>query len=172
MQSAAEITRELREMSGLSLRQFADRVGTSPAAVSNYEKGRKEPMLTTLMRMADAVDEDLVIEVRTRLTQRERRTLSFHRAIADKLRADPEGVRRKALENIAHMRKVHGDGRSKVYLDSWELLIHGDDHKLLEAMTGQSRKARALQHASPFAGVLSEKERLAIFEKERPKKVE
>ena len=47
--------RELRAAAGLSQRELAARVGTSSAAISNFESGNNAPTLGTLVRLADAL---------------------------------------------------------------------------------------------------------------------
>lgn len=48
--------REVRLARGLTQSQLAERCGTSIAAISHIERGTKVPTLTTLVRLADALD--------------------------------------------------------------------------------------------------------------------
>ncbi|MEA2343189.1 MAG: hypothetical protein QOF63_1358 [Thermoanaerobaculia bacterium] len=50
-----ERLREVRLAKGLTQSQLADRCGTSIAAISHIERGTKVPTLTTLVRLADAL---------------------------------------------------------------------------------------------------------------------
>jgi DNA-binding XRE family transcriptional regulator len=49
----------LRLKKGLSQKQLADAIGTSQAAVSRLEAGEQEPRLTTLRKLAAALEVDL-----------------------------------------------------------------------------------------------------------------
>lgn len=51
-----ERLREVRLARGLTQLQLAERCGTSIAAISHIERGTKVPTLTTLVRLADALD--------------------------------------------------------------------------------------------------------------------
>jgi len=50
----AELVREARRRSGLTIRQLARRAGTSHSAIAAYESGAKSPNTTTLARIAEA----------------------------------------------------------------------------------------------------------------------
>jgi transcriptional regulator with XRE-family HTH domain len=50
-----ERLREVRLAKGLTQSELADRCGTSIAAISHIERGTKVPTLTTLVRLADAL---------------------------------------------------------------------------------------------------------------------
>jgi transcriptional regulator with XRE-family HTH domain len=50
-----ERLREVRLAKGLTQGELADRCGTSIAAISHIERGTKVPTLTTLVRIADAL---------------------------------------------------------------------------------------------------------------------
>jgi transcriptional regulator with XRE-family HTH domain len=50
-----ERLREVRLAKGLTQNELAERCGTSIAAISHIERGTKVPTLTTLVRLADAL---------------------------------------------------------------------------------------------------------------------
>jgi hypothetical protein len=56
---AAAIIRQARSTSGLSLRELAERAGTSYSTLSAYENGRKSPRLDTLERIVRAAGASL-----------------------------------------------------------------------------------------------------------------
>ncbi len=64
METIAEVIGVVRARSGLSQRQLAERAGTSAAAISQYESGRRQPRLDTLRRIVEAAGASLDIEVR------------------------------------------------------------------------------------------------------------
>ena len=54
--------RRAREGAGLSQSQLAERAGTSQAAISVYESGRKKPSVATLGRILEAAGARLAVE--------------------------------------------------------------------------------------------------------------
>lgn len=52
--------RMVRKATGISQTELANRVGSDKSAISRYENGRQKLSLETLMRVADALDVDLV----------------------------------------------------------------------------------------------------------------
>jgi hypothetical protein len=80
----------------------------------------------------------------------DRRSIAMHRAIAEKLRANP-ALLEIARENIA--RWAPAAGRSRHYLDAW-----------LEVLEMPLEEMRATRQNNPFAGVLNPRERWAIYD--------
>lgn len=100
------------------------------------------------------------------LTRDQRRSLWLHRAVAGKLAVDPERVRRTARHNLARMRSVHPRGRVLDDFDAWEALLDGPPGRLFDVLASTSPRAAELRQNTPFAGVLTERERakaLAAF---------
>ena len=65
----AAIARELSERRtalGLSQRELAHRVGTTQSAIARLESGGRPPRIDTLLRIADALDCDLQVELTPR----------------------------------------------------------------------------------------------------------
>lgn len=98
-----------------------------------------------------------------RLNRDQRRSLWLTYAIAGRLVAAPEAVLETAKSNLEGMRKA-ARGRAQSWLDEWERLLDGTVPDLLGAMTSRSPYARDLRQNSPFAGVLSEAERVEVLE--------
>jgi ribosome-binding protein aMBF1 (putative translation factor) len=61
---------ERRRALDLSQRELADICGTTQSAIARLERGRRPPRVDTLMRIAGALDCELVVELRAR-TKRE-----------------------------------------------------------------------------------------------------
>lgn len=61
--SAAVLLHRARCMAGLSQRELADRAGVSQPVISAYERGRREPSLSTLARLVAATGCELTIKV-------------------------------------------------------------------------------------------------------------
>src|SRR5258706_14233329 len=57
------LCREIRRRAGLSQREIAARANTTPATIARIEKGRMEPTLDLLARIARAAGTELRIEV-------------------------------------------------------------------------------------------------------------
>lgn len=102
-----------------------------------------------------------------RLTRAERRSLALHRAIMAKLAADPGGVLVKARRNLVVMRRANQDGSAEPWLAEWGRLLRGPIASLVEVLVSTSQRARDLRQVTPFAGVLSDEERRAIYQAER-----
>ena len=57
---------ERRVARGLSQRDLAERVGTTQSAIARLESGGRPPRIDTLLRIADALDCDLHVELEPR----------------------------------------------------------------------------------------------------------
>ena len=62
----ADRVSERRGVMGLSQRELAELCGTTQSAIARLERGSRPPKLDTLLRIADALDADLVLEMRLR----------------------------------------------------------------------------------------------------------
>lgn len=90
----------------------------------------------------------------------DQRSLAMHRAVADKLRADP-GLIEVARGNLDRWSRQNG--RSQPYFDAWRSLLDGPFEELLAAMVEDTERMTAMRQANPFAGILSPAERWAIY---------
>jgi ribosome-binding protein aMBF1 (putative translation factor) len=64
-QIAAEVA-ERRRRHGLSQAELAKRTGTTQSAIARLESGHRPPRIDTLLRIARALEADLVVELRPR----------------------------------------------------------------------------------------------------------
>ena len=55
-----------RTAKGLSQRELAELVGTTQSAIARLEAGGRPPRIDTLLRIAEALDCDLTVELRPR----------------------------------------------------------------------------------------------------------
>jgi transcriptional regulator with XRE-family HTH domain len=62
----ADQVAERRQAKGLSQRELAEIVGTTQSAIARLERGGRPPRIDTLLRIADALDCELVVELRPR----------------------------------------------------------------------------------------------------------
>lgn len=97
------------------------------------------------------------------LTRDQRRSLWLAYAIAGRVVADPVGTRRIAAGNLKEMRSK-ARGRAVLWLDEWQRLLDGTVPRLLNVMTSRSPHGRELRQNTPFAGVLSNAERMTVLD--------
>jgi transcriptional regulator with XRE-family HTH domain len=64
--AVAEKVAERRQEQGLSQRELAEIVGTTQSAIARLERGGRPPRIDTLLRIADALECDLVVDLRPR----------------------------------------------------------------------------------------------------------
>lgn len=92
----------------------------------------------------------------------DQRSLALHRAIADKLRADPS-LLTIASDNLDRWSRQNG--RSQPYWDAWREILKRPLNEVLSLMVEESEKMTAMRQATPFAGILTPKERWAIYDR-------
>jgi hypothetical protein len=85
----------------------------------------------------------------------------MHRAIAERLRADP-GLIELARRRTAAWR-ASGEVHSE-YVEAWERLLGLPLEDVCARIVDPGEQARALRQVSPFAGVLSARERWSILQ--------
>ena len=84
-----------------------------------------------------------------------------------KLVGDLGEVRELADRNIERMRaRAHGT-QAQDWLDEWSGLVDGPPARLIDVFLGEDEHSIDLRQMSPFAGVLSDKERLAAIRRAR-----
>ena len=155
----------MRRAAGLSQRALAQRGGTSAPTIAAYEAGVKEPRLTTLDRLAEAAGFRLRIEVEPAATvdlqRTDRRSLALHARVFNHLLRDPESVTEIARRNLEVMGEANPDARP--WLEEWALLLDGPVRELAAVLLSSGQQACGLRRSSPFAGVLSQEERLEVL---------
>jgi transcriptional regulator with XRE-family HTH domain len=62
----AEQVVEQRHARGLSQQELAELCGTTQSAIARFERGGRPPRIDTLLRIADALDCELVVQFRPR----------------------------------------------------------------------------------------------------------
>lgn len=90
------------------------------------------------------------------------RSLWLAYATAGRIVADPSRALRLAGENLARMRAAQP--RASRWLDEWSRLLAGPISEVLATLTSPAPKARELRANSPFAGLLTEQDRLRVLE--------
>ena len=92
----------------------------------------------------------------------DQRSLALDRAVAEKLRAEPALLdrARKTLERWLQRREP---AIPPVFCEWREILADWPVGQILELLTSGDENARRLRQSSPFCGILSPAERLAIL---------
>ncbi len=90
----------------------------------------------------------------------EERSLLLHRAIPEKLKRNPEAVLVKARSNLRRLREIHGPSP---YWDRWERWLRQPVEELAAFLVSDSEEARMMRQCTPFAGVLSARERWGVY---------
>jgi hypothetical protein len=89
------------------------------------------------------------------------RSLALHRLIAEKVLADP-ALLDKARDNLRRWQQT--EGSPKLALAEWEQILSGPTDQIVQFLTEESERATRLRQSSPFAGVLTDAERKAIYD--------
>ena len=91
--------------------------------------------------------------------------LAYHRAVAERLRAEPEAVLERARRNLNRWTESDTFGAGEqASLEEWrQILGEADVDGLIEIMTGTTDEGQRLRSSSPFVGALSPEERLEIL---------
>jgi transcriptional regulator with XRE-family HTH domain len=153
--------RLLRDLTSLTQVELAAAAGTSQPTIAAYEAGRKSPTLRTLRRLAKVVGLEATIAFHRPMTREERRSLHLHRAIARRLERSPELVLARARETLSLMRAKHPEAEQ--LFREWEVLLNRPVSELLPALVDPSPRERELRQVTPFAGVLTAKERTKVY---------
>jgi len=86
----------------------------------------------------------------------------LHREIAVRLRADPGPVIAKARMNLERWRVQFGGSLPNCYRE-WESILTDDPASLERLLESDDQNALRLKSSSPFAGILSPRERSEIM---------
>jgi excisionase family DNA binding protein len=97
------------------------------------------------------------------LTRDQLRSLWLHRAIAGKLVVDPDRILGRARGNLRRLQAAHPRGQAARMLADWAQLLDGPAEDVAEVLTSKDQRAVELRQNSPFAGLLSERERMAVL---------
>ena len=151
----------IRHRAALTQSELARAAGTSQPTIASYEAEQKSPTFRTLERLAAASGLVMDVRVYSKLTREDRRSLAIHAAIAERLREDPLPTIARARANLARMRERH-PGAAQL-LREWKVLLERPADALLPVLTDPSEWARELRHVTPFGGVLSARERTAVY---------
>ena len=100
----------------------------------------------------------------------EERSIALHRAVADRIRTNPR-LMEKARNNLQkYIDQVAQENRTvSKSLSEWQdILTNRSREAVLEFLVSTGESASRLRQFSPFAGILTPKERWKIYEAYRP----
>lgn len=133
-------------VSGASVRAIASQLGCSPAVVQNAIRQARNS--------------------RPHMERRETRVAyELHRVVANRLDVEPQPVLERGRRNLDRMRLQRRDSLSIQWIDEWRRLLDGSIVDLKTAMLDIGHHADDMRQMSPFAGVLSQDERLLAIRK-------
>ena len=95
------------------------------------------------------------------LTRDQERSLFLHGAVARELRARRTEVIEIARRNISRMRSVNPHAWR--LLDDWDRILNGSTSQIVAFMLDPGEHGRDLRQVSPFAGVLTPAQRVAVY---------
>jgi excisionase family DNA binding protein len=93
----------------------------------------------------------------------QRRSLWLNTAVAGRLVVDTNVVLELARTNLATLEETHQRGQAAHWLREWRHLLDGPTERILEVLTSPTPWAREMRQNSPFAGVLSDDERVRVL---------
>ena len=93
----------------------------------------------------------------------EKRILLRHRIIAQRLRDSPDAILGHARNNLQRWRLAYQDEACPQWLDEWNTLLTGPLPALLTILTSATEDAARLRSSSPFAGIISARERWKLL---------
>jgi transcriptional regulator with XRE-family HTH domain len=177
--------REHRLGRGLDQRDLAERADVSTSALRRLEAGQGST-LRTMLAVLQALDIELALpvptpdpqpgrrrapsktHVRPVLERREERvSLEMHRAVARRLRTDGAAVREKARANLPQVRSSVRGSQAQAWVREWGEALDGPTGDLVDLLVRQDEHGIDMRQASPFAGVLSDEERVAAIRRAR-----
>lgn len=112
----------------------------------------------------EAIDRALRRRPNLRFTE-ERIAWELHRAVAEKLERGRAQVIEIGRRNLARLRHEKRHPAAESWIAEWESLLDGDSGRLIERMLGADEHAADLRRLAPFAGALTEAERLLAVRK-------
>ncbi len=93
--------------------------------------------------------------------------LSFylHSAVKSELLTDPNRVIAVARKNLNHWKNRYD--YEPQWMSDWEEILSKGISAIIKILDGQDEKSVLLRSSSPFAGVLSNKERMRVIREKR-----
>ena len=157
---------DTRRAVGWTVRELAQNMGVAPSTVTRMEQSEREDriQLGTLKRALAVMGRSARVEI-VNNRREERVTMELHRALADKLKKDPKSSLEVVPANIARLRNRLSSPLGQEWVDRWVELVDSPIDVLIAGMLADTPEGRELRQNSPFAGALTQDERLAAIER-------
>lgn len=131
---------------GLSVRKIADQLQVSPSVA-------QAQLQNAAARRPKSTRRD------------ERIPYELHVLVFLRLEENPQEIKALALKNLDRMESKSRAPIARSWLRDWRSLINGPIDELRKAMLADTEVARELRQLSPFAGAISQDERLDAIRK-------
>jgi excisionase family DNA binding protein len=149
----------------LTTGQVAKLLGSSRQQVVNLcERGELPFVKVGMHRRIRRDDVEALLHPKPELTRDQLKSLWLHQAVAGRLVTDPDEVLGKARENLDRLLRQHRGTMTEVWLNHWQDKINEGVGTVLKVLTSDDPEAVELRQNSPFAGVLSQPQRMKILE--------
>lgn len=139
------------------------------AILGLHTEGLSVRVIARMLGCSAGVVQDAIERARSRrppMSRREHRvSWELHRAVADRIRRDPGPVLSIARRNIARMNEQRRDEYAQSWVDEWERLVSGSVPALIKRMLDTDERASDLRQMTPFAGALTQDERVVAIHK-------
>ncbi|TFD01413.1 hypothetical protein E3T28_06590 [Cryobacterium sinapicolor] len=99
------------------------------------------------------------------IRREERVTMELHRALANRLRTDPKAVLDVVPDNLDRLRAGLRSPIRQKWVDRWAERVDSPVDLLILGMLADTPEGRELRQNSPFAGALTQGERVAAIER-------
>jgi transcriptional regulator with XRE-family HTH domain len=157
---------DTRRAVGWTVRELAQNMGVAPSTVTRMEQSERDDriQLGTLKRALAVMGRSPRVEI-VNNRREERVTMELHRTLADKLKNDPKRSLELVPANIVRLRNRLNSPLGQEWVDRWVELVDGPLDALIAGMLADTPEGRELRQNSPFAGALTQDERLAAIER-------
>ncbi len=155
------VIKALRQQADITQQELAARAGTAQSTIAAYETGAKSPTIRTVEKTARAVGLEMCVVFVPAMTREDRRSLAFHRAVAARLAENPEPVINRTRRQLRRL--ITGHEHAAPILRRWRCWLDLPVAELIDRMLDPGQQARDMRQVSPFAGVLSARERAAVL---------
>lgn len=155
------VVRQLRRQAKVTQQVLAQRAGTSQPTIAAYEAGTKSPTLRTLENLASVLNLELKVGFAPKLSRVERRSLAYHRAVADSLQETPEKIIQRARAHLGRLQTLHP--HAAALINRWHTWLDLPLDILIKQLTDTCELTQDMRQVSPFAGVLSAEQRKLIL---------
>ncbi|TFB97862.1 MULTISPECIES: helix-turn-helix domain-containing protein [Cryobacterium] len=157
---------DTRRSVGWTVRDLAENLGVAPSTVTRMEQSERDDriQLGTLKRALAVMGRRPRVEV-VNTRREERVTMELHRTLANRLRTDPQAVLDVVPDNLVRLRARLRSPIGQKWVDRWAELVDSPVDLLILGMLADTPEGRELRQNSPFAGALTQGERVAAIER-------